>query len=103
MAIPVITSPQQQEAAFQWIKFFTGTDTTSDWPVKTGCIAVRKSATESKTYKEFAASHPLALVPFQQAMIASPQFIDTTGGKIIDALHKVADQLGIENITRATA
>lgn len=103
LAIPAVTAPEQQAAAFELIKFLTSTETSAEWSMKTGYIGVRKSSTESQTFKEFATKNPQALVPFQQAMVSSPEFIDPTGGKILDALSKAADKVEIENVPAATA
>ncbi|AET70843.1 ABC-type sugar transport system, periplasmic component [Desulfosporosinus orientis DSM 765] len=103
LAIPAITSPEQKEAAFEWIKFFTGTENSADWSMKTGYIGVRKSSMESQAFKDYSAKNPQALVPFEQAMVSSPEFIDPTGGKILDALKKAADKVEIENVPAATA
>ncbi|TYR78190.1 ABC transporter substrate-binding protein [Priestia megaterium] len=98
LVIPAKASSEQQEAAYKWMKYFTSAEVTADWSIKTGYIAVRQSATEVPTYKEFSQKNPQILVPLEQAQYATPGFIDPTGGKILDALSKAADKVEIENI-----
>lgn len=103
VSIPALASPEEQAAAFQWIKFFTSPEKTAEWSMNTGYIAVRKSAREVEAYKKFAEEHPQILVPLKQAETASPLFIDPTGGKITDALSKAADRVEIEGVPAADA
>lgn len=102
-SIPAITSPEQQAAAFKWIKYFTSAEKTAEWSMNTGYIAVRKSARDVPAFKEFAATHPQILVPLKQAETATPPFVDPTGGKILEALKKAADRVELENVPAATA
>jgi len=85
------------------MEFFTNAKNTADWSMKTGYIAVRKSAREDSTFKEFAKKHPQIAVPLKQAETASAPFVDPTGGKITDALKKAADKVEIENVPADTA
>ncbi|MBC2579459.1 ABC transporter substrate-binding protein [Clostridium sp. DJ247] len=103
VSIPAVTDKDKQEAAFKWMKFFTSAEKTADWSIKTGYIAVRKSAEEAPVFKEFAKTHPQILVPIAQAKTASSAFVDPTGGKISDALKKAADKVEIQNINAAQA
>ena len=98
IAEPAITPKDQQEAAYKWMKYFTSSEQTADWSIKTGYISVRTSATEVTAYKDYAKTHPQILVPITQAKTASLPFIDPTGGKITDALAKAADKVEIQNI-----
>lgn len=103
ISIPAITPPEQQEAAFKWIKFFTSAEKTADWSMKTGYISVRKSAQDVPAFKEFAKKNPQILIPLKQAETATPDFVDPTGGKILDALSKAADKVEIEGVKAETA
>lgn len=98
ISIPYITPKDQQVAAFKWMKYFTSSQVTADWSIKTGYISVRTSAKEEAAYKEYAKTHPQILVPINQTQITSPTFIDPTNGKIMDALTKAADKVEIQNI-----
>lgn len=102
-AIPALASKEQQKAAYKWLKYFTNSENTADWSIKSGYIPVRKSAQDVPAYKEFAAKNPQIAVPLQQAQIATPPFVDPTGGKIYDALVKAADKVEIEGISAESA
>ena len=64
----------------------------------TGYIPVRKSTLGIPEYQSYTEHNPHALVPISQAMHASPDPVDPTGGKIFDALAIAADKVEIENI-----
>ncbi|KAA0548367.1 ABC transporter substrate-binding protein [Bacillus sp. BGMRC 2118] len=101
--VPALADKEQQEAAFKFLTFFTSAEKTAEWSINTGYIPVRISAQDVPAYKEFAESNPQIAVPLQQAQIATPPFIDPTGGKIYDALTKAADKVEIEGISAAEA
>lgn len=96
--IPAATSPEQQEAAFKFLSFWTQPEMTAEWSVKTGYMPVRLSAIKSPILQEAAKKRPAILVPPQQLELASPEFIDPTDGKIDDALAKAADKVEIEGV-----
>ncbi|MEH7331818.1 ABC transporter substrate-binding protein [Neobacillus drentensis] len=102
-AILTLATKEQKEAAFKWLKFFTNAENTADWSINSGYIPVRKSAQDVPSYKEFAAKNPQINIPLQQAQIATPPFVDPTGGKIYDALVKAADKVEIEGISAEKA
>ncbi|MFZ7944235.1 ABC transporter substrate-binding protein [Neobacillus sp. 19] len=97
-AIPALASEKEKKAAFKWLTFFTNAENTADWSINSGYIPVRKSAVDVPAYKEFAEKNPQIAVPLQQAQMATPPFVDPTGGKIYDALVKAADKVEIEGI-----
>ncbi|MCI3923023.1 ABC transporter substrate-binding protein [Paenibacillus sp. TRM 82003] len=101
--IPAGTTPEEQQAAYQWLTFFTKTENTARWSMNTGYIAVRTSALEDPDYKAFGESNPQSQVPLMQAQTASSAFFDPTGGKIDDALKIAADKVQIENVPAADA
>ncbi len=96
--IPAAASPEQQEAAFKFLAFWTQPEMTAEWSVKTGYMPVRLSAIESPVLQEAAKKRPAILVPPKQLEVASPAFIDPTDGKINDALSKAADKVEIEGV-----
>jgi multiple sugar transport system substrate-binding protein len=102
-AIPALASEKEKKAAFKWLKFFTNAENTADWSINSGYIPVRKSAQDVPAYKEFAEKNPQINVPLQQAQIATPPFVDPTGGKIYDALVKAADKVEIEGVSAEKA
>lgn len=100
--IPASVSPEEQEAAFKWLKFFTSTEITAEWAMATGYIPVRKSAEQDPAFAAYVEERPHALVPLRQASHASSPFVDPTG-RIHDALAIAADKVEIENIPAAQA
>ncbi|GBF73537.1 ABC transporter substrate-binding protein [Paenibacillus sp. 598K] len=100
--IPAKASEEQQQAAYQWLTFFSSPENTAYWSMNTGYIAVRQSALEDPEFKAYSEANPQSKVPLLQASQASMPFIDPTGGKITDALTIAADKLQIENIPAET-
>lgn len=98
LAVPEIASDEQKAAAYEWIAFFTSPEVSARWSQKIGYIPVRKSAMEVESYKTFIEDNPYAGIPYQQALTATPRFIDPTGGKIFDALNIAADRIELENV-----
>lgn len=52
------TTKERQEAAYKFVKFMTETDRVAKWSADTGYIPVRKSATESKIWKDAVTAFP---------------------------------------------
>jgi sn-glycerol 3-phosphate transport system substrate-binding protein len=52
------STPEKQEAAYKFIKFMTETERVAKCSVDTGYIPARKSAAESKTWKDAVAAFP---------------------------------------------
>lgn len=98
MAIPKGISEEEKDAAYEWISYFSSSEVNADWSKTIGYVPVRESTTEEEVYAEFVAENPYANVPYEQALTANPEFLDPTGGKILDALSIAADKVEIENI-----
>ena len=103
LLVPAAASEEQQKAAYEWIAYFTSPEVSAKWSEKIGYIPVRKSAADVAEYKKFIEENPYAGVPYEQAMHASPAFIDPTDGKITDALSIAADKVELQNIDAKTA
>ncbi|MFA5865547.1 MAG: ABC transporter substrate-binding protein [Phycisphaerae bacterium] len=52
------TTPQRQEAAWGFIRYFLSRNVTAQWATRTGYLPVRKSALEVPALKEFLGEHP---------------------------------------------
>lgn len=52
------TNKDQQAAAWKFVRFMTDTERVAKWSADTGYIPYRKSATESKTWKDAVAAFP---------------------------------------------
>ena len=101
--IPAKASEEQQQAAYQWLTFFSSPENTAFWSMNTGYISVRESALEDPEFKAYSEANPHSRVPLMQASQASMPFIDPTGGKINDALTIAVDKVQIENVPAETA
>ncbi|MGM0414686.1 MAG: ABC transporter substrate-binding protein [Bacillota bacterium] len=96
--IPANISEEKKEAAYRWFAFFSSPEKTAEWNMKTGYLAVRNSALDIPEFAEFLEENPNARVPLDQLDVASPYFIDPTGGDIEQALDDAADAVQIENV-----
>lgn len=98
LLIPKSASEEEKKAAFDWIAYFTSPKVSAKWSMKIGYIPIRKSALEVAEYKAFLEKNPYAKIPYDQALTASPSFVDPTGGQIYDALSIAADKVELENV-----
>jgi sn-glycerol 3-phosphate transport system substrate-binding protein len=95
LAILADKSPEQQEAAFQFVSWATAPEQTEWWSQTTGYMPVRKSAVESETMQAFFAENPnfktaVDQLPMTKAQDSARVFIPN-GDQIIGA--------GLERIT----
>ena len=92
-------SEAQKSAAAEFVTFATNTENTAKFSIATGYAAVRNSVLELDNYKEYLESNPNADVALKQIdQYAVPEFIDPTGGGILEALGEAVDQVQIENV-----
>jgi|SRR5690625_444368 len=98
MAIPSGVSDEEKDAAYEWMSYFSSNEVNAEWSKAIGYVPVRESTIEEEVYADFVDENPYAIVPYEQALNATPEFVDPTGGKILDALSIAADQVEIENI-----
>lgn len=73
LAILADKSPEQQAAAFEFIKFATSPETTSFWSQNTGYMPVRKSARENETMVKFFEENPNFKTAVDQLELTKPQ------------------------------
>lgn len=92
-----------KDGAYQFMRYFAEASSQARWSMATGYIPVRRTTLDIPEYKQYIEDHPQALVPLDQAMHASPDPVDPTGGKIFDALAIAADKVEIENVPAADA
>ncbi len=59
-------SEEQKKAAWLFMKFLVSPEMTAYWAKETGYVPVRKSALETKTWKEYVATTPDAEIPLSQ-------------------------------------
>lgn len=70
------TDSNKQKAAWEYLKFLTSAEATTEWAMTTGYLPVRTSAYESDTYQTFMASDATAPAAYSQAgyFISQPAF-----------------------------
>jgi len=96
--MPKGTDDAEAKGAFEFVEFYTNAKNTAAWSMFTGYIPVRMSVENVPEYQAYTADNPQALIPLKQATTATPDFLDPTNGKIVDALKVAADQIQIQNV-----
>lgn len=90
----------QKKGAAEFVTFATKTENTAKFSMATGYAAVRNSVLELPEYQEFLKNNPNADAALKQIdLYAVPEFLDPTGGDIIQALSDAIDQIEIENMS----
>lgn len=97
-AVLAKASDEEKQAGFEWLTYLTSAESTADFSMKTGYIPVRKQVLEVPKFKQYLEEHPEAKVPIEQMEFSQMNFIDPTGGKILQALADAADLVEIENV-----
>ena len=103
MMVPAITEEAEREAAKAWMTYFSSPEVQANWSMKIGYVPTRSSVEEVEEYATFVSENAYANVAFEQALTATPSFIDPTNGLIIDALTIAADKVELQNISAQVA
>lgn len=103
MMVPAITEEAEREAAKAWMTYFSSPEVQANWSMKIGYVPTRSSVEEVEEYATFVSENAYANVAFEQALTATPSFIDPTNGLIIDALTIAADKVELQNISAQEA
>ena len=97
------SSTEEQQGAFEFIKYFTSVDSQVKWTMGTGYVPVNQGILEDETYLAYVEENPQALVPFEQAQHGEVYPYDPTGGEIEDALEIAADKVEIDGVSAQEA
>lgn len=97
-AVLAKASEEQKQAGFEWLQYLTSAESSTAISMKTGYIPVRKQVLENEEFKKYLEENPQAKVPIEQMKLSRNNFIDPTGGKIVQALADAADLVEIENV-----
>jgi multiple sugar transport system substrate-binding protein len=90
---------EQKIGAADFVTFATNTENTAAFSIATGYAAVRNSVLDFPEYQEYLTNNPDADAALKQIdQYAVPEWIDPTGGAIMDALTEAVDKVEIENI-----
>jgi sn-glycerol 3-phosphate transport system substrate-binding protein len=66
-------SPEKQQAAFEFVKWLSSADQAAEWSIKTGYIAARDDAWNSKAMQDYVAGFAGARVPHEQIPFMVPE------------------------------
>lgn len=97
------SSQEEQDGAYDFMKYFTNVENQAKWSMATGYVPVNLGVMEDAAYQSYTKENPQALVPFQQASHGSVYPYDPTNGAIMDALKIAADKVEIDGISAKEA
>jgi len=80
------SSPEEQRAAMQLIRFMTSPERSAQWSVKTGYLGVSPAAYETETLKNYVKDFPYAAVARDQLEFATAELSTHQTGRIRKAL-----------------
>ncbi len=80
------TSPEEQAAALDFIKFMTAPENAAKWSIATGYVAPRADTWETPVMQEYAARLPQALVARDQIEFANREFATYQRGRVTQFL-----------------
>jgi len=85
------STPEEQAAAWEWVKFLSSPEIQADWTARTGYIAARESAWETDTLTDLVESTPQYAVARDQLAFAGKEF---TAFRSIDIQNIINTTLG---------
>jgi len=81
------SKPEQQQAAFKFIKWITSPARAAQWGIDTGYVAVRADAFETPAMKQYVAGFPPAAVARDQLQYAVAEFSTHDNQRVTKALN----------------
>jgi len=97
-------SEEEKFGAADFVTFATNTQNTAAFSIATGYAAVRNSVLDLEEYQTYLSSNPDADAALKQIdKYAIPEWVDVTGGAIMNALQEAVDKVEIENISAQVA
>lgn len=97
------SSEEEQQGAYDFMKYFTNVENQAKWSMSTGYVPVNLGVLDNAEYKAYTEENPQALVPFNQASHGSVYPYDPTNGAIMDALKIAADKVEIDGVSAQEA
>ena len=97
------SSEEEQQGAYDFMKYFTNVENQAKWSMSTGYVPVNLGVLDDADYKAYTEENPQALVPFNQASHGSVYPYDPTNGAIMDALKIAADKVEIDGVSAQEA
>jgi sn-glycerol 3-phosphate transport system substrate-binding protein len=80
-------SPEQQAAAFRFVKYMTTPERAAQWGIDTGYVAVRPDAWETPEMKKYVAEFPPAAVARDQLQFAVAELSTHDNQRVTKALN----------------
>jgi sn-glycerol 3-phosphate transport system substrate-binding protein len=80
-------TPQQQEAAFKFIKWVTQPEVAAQWSMDTGYVAVSQAAYDTPTLKKYGSEFAPALVARDQLPVSVAEFSTHDNQRVTKALN----------------
>jgi sn-glycerol 3-phosphate transport system substrate-binding protein len=81
------TSPEKQQAAFNFVKFMTAPERAAEWSIATGYVATSPAAYETKVMKDYVAGFPAAAVARDQLKYAVAEITVHAGQRIMKVFN----------------
>ncbi len=103
LCMPAGGSEEEQQGAYEFIKFLTNPENQAAYTMLTTYPAANKKVTEVPEYKKFLEENPVAAVLLAQSEHAAIYPVDPTGGKILDELNIAAEKIEIEGVSAQEA
>lgn len=97
------TDENEQKAAWEYMKFMTSVDATTQWAMETGYLPVRSSAYESDAYQEFMANDATATAAYSQAEYFFSQPTFEGSYDIMSAVNTKMEELILDEADPQTA
>lgn len=97
------TTPEEQEAALDFIKFMTSADAAARWSIATGYVAPRPDTWETPVMKDYAEKLPQALVALEQLPYAEREFATFQRAKVTQFLVEAIEGVVTGSKDPATA
>ncbi len=102
--IPAGATPEEQAAAYEWIKYFASTEANAQFSMASGYVPVRESCRESANFKSYLESCPAMGIALEQvSKYGEAKFIDFAGDKVNKAIQDAFDLVIIENMSAQEA
>ena len=103
LCMPAGGSEEEQQGAYEFIKFLTNPENQAAYTMLTTYPAANKQVTEVPEYQKFLEENPVAAVLLAQSEHAAIYPVDPTGGKILDELNIAAEKIEIEGVSAQEA
>ena len=103
LCMPAGGSEEEQQGAYEFIKFLTNPENQAAYTMLTTYPAANKKVTEVPEYQKFLEENPVAAVLLAQSEHAAIYPVDPTGGKILDELNIAAEKIEIEGVSAQEA